>query len=173
MQVVTGAVMLAIAGWCAARLVAPGAPGHGRALGAWHLLMAVAMAAMLLTSVPGPPALGVGVFAVGAGWALARAALGHPRGSHLRLAAASAAMATMLTPDPAAAVTGTHTGHGAHAMTTLPAPALVVLLVALAAVLATCVLRLARTGTVGTVRVDAACEALMAVAMAAMLLSLL
>ncbi len=177
--------MIGVAVYCCVRFFRPmlQVAGHGRALEAWHLLMVTTMAGMLLV-----PSLNehvlvalylASLFAVGAGWSAWEAALRHLRAAHLRLAVAATAMVAMLVPlGPAeAAAPDGHRGmtgmpgHTAHAAASLPSVATLLLVVALGLVLAASLARLLRRTTPGATRADAACEALMTLAMGWMLLA--
>lgn len=174
--------MVGVAVYCCVRFFRPTlqVAGHGRPIEAWHLLMVVTMAGMLLVPSFHDHALVAlylgSLFAIGVGWSAWEAALRHLRAAHLRLAVAATAMVAMLVPlgtAEAAAPVG-HPGvpgHAAHAVATLPALATLLLVVALGLVLAASLARLVRRTTPGAMRADAACEALMTLTMGWMLLA--
>ena len=176
--------MIGVALYCCVRLFRPmlQVAGHGRAIEGWHLLMVATMAGMLLVPSLHDHALVAlylgSLFAIGAGWSALEAGLRHLRAAHLRFAVAATAMVAMLVPLGAAeaaapaghqAMTGMP-GHTDHAAASLPAVA-TLLVVALGLVLATSLARLLRRTTPGATRADAACEALMTLAMGWMLLA--
>jgi len=173
--------MVSVALYCCVRFFRPTlqVAGHGRAIEAWHLLMVVTMAGMLLVPSLHDHALVAlylgSLFAIGVGWSAWEAALWHLRAAHLRLAVAATAMVAMLVPlgTAEAAAPAGHPGmpgHTAHAAT-LPALATLLLVVALGLVLAASLARLVRRATPGAMRADAACEALMTLTMGWMLLA--
>jgi len=174
--------MVSVALYCCVRFFRPTlqVAGHGRAIEAWHLLMVVTMAGMLLVPSLHDHALVAlylgSLFAIGVGWSAWEAALRHLRAAHLRLAVAATAMVAMLVPlgTAEAAAPAGHPGmpgHAAHAAATLPALATLLLVVALGLVLAASLARLVRRTTPGAMRADAACEALMTLTMGWMLLA--
>ncbi len=173
--------MVSVALYCCVRFFRPTlqVAGHGRVIEAWHLLMVVTMAGMLLVPSLHDHALVAlylgSLFAIGVGWSAWEAALRHLRAAHLRLAVAATAMVAMLVPlgtAEAAAPVG-HPGLSGHAHAVAPLPALATLLlvVALGLVLAASLARLVRRTTPGAMRADAACEALMTLTMGWMLLA--
>ena len=185
--------MVAVVLYCLARAFVPALrpAGHRRDLDAWHLVMAAAMAVMLLAGHGRTFAvLGLLVFAVGLAWSGLRAVRRTGRAAYVRLGIGCAAMAVMLVPAatlaPATAATttaaghdhGMHHDHAAAASATGAGPLampslLVVLLLALVAVLVlTRLLEVVRRGAPAAGRLDAGCEVLMGVAMAAMLVPL-
>jgi hypothetical protein len=185
-----GVSMVAVALYCLARAVVPALRplDHRRDLDVWHVVMAGAMALMLLAGHGRPlAALGLLVFGAGLAWSGLRAVRRTGRAAYVRLGVGCAAMAVMLVPSAtlapadAAASSGAgdaHAMHHHHAATAatsgaeplaLPAP-LVVLLLALVAVLVLARLPdVVRRGAPVETRVDAGCEALTGIAMAAML----
>lgn len=173
--------MVGVAVYCCVRFFRPTlqVAGHGRPIEAWHLLMVVTMAGMLLVPSFHDHALVAlylcSLFAIGVGWSAWEAALRHLRAAQLRLAVAATAMVAMLVPlGTAEAAPVGHPGmpgHAAHAVATLPALATLLLVVALGLVLAASLARLVRRTTPGAMRADAACEALMTLTMGWMLLA--
>ena len=177
--------MIGVGLYCCVRFFLPmlQVDGHGRAIEAWHLLMVLTMAGMLLV----PPlhehalvALYLGsIFAIGVGWSALEAGLRHLRAAHLRFAVAASAMVAMLVPLGAAeaAAPAGHSamtavpGHSVHAAASLPAAATLLLMVALGVVLGASLVRLLGRTTPGAARADAVCEALMTLAMGWMLLA--
>ena len=96
--------MIGVALYCCVRFFRPmlQVAGHGRAIEAWHLLMVATMAGMLLVPSLHEHALVAlylgSLFAIGVGWSALEAALRHLRAAHLRLAVAATAMVAMLVP---------------------------------------------------------------------------
>jgi Domain of unknown function (DUF5134) len=84
---------------CLVRCLHPGSRQHALAVDAWHLLMGLAMVAMLLTSVSSrSAALQVVVFAGAALWCGVHLLAGRMTAAYARLGLASAVMAGMLLP---------------------------------------------------------------------------
>ena len=162
-----------------------------RDVGVVHAIMGVGMATMLFTTTQGRawPLLGLGVFVVALCWSLGRLVGTPARAVYARLAVGCAAMTAMLAPKAAAAVAGpgngsavaAHAGHpgqhdpgggavGAGGLPpTLPPVLVAVLLVALGVVVLGRLLPVVRGRSAVRSRLDAACEAVMAAAMAYML----
>jgi hypothetical protein len=192
MAALLGWCMVIVMLYCLARWSLPAlrAPGH-RDLVAWHGLMAAVMAAMLLVPLArSASAVALGVFAAGLGWSVFRIGRRVSRRAYLRLGVGCAAMSAMLLPvataaaTPADAAAGSHHGMHGHAGHGAPDPGvatgqpwldvptslLVVLVVAVGLVLVASACRLAAGSGPIAARVDASCEAVMAVAMGYMLL---
>ncbi len=199
------ASMVVVLLYCLARAVLPALrpTDHGRDLDAWHVVMAVAMAAMLLLSWTKPVSVaGLAVFVVGLGWAASHAVRRAGRAAYLRLGVGCAAMAAMLLPvataSAAPAVAGTSSattagtgmggmdmtgaGHSMHhgSAAVLADPGLVpptaVLGLLLAALGVLLVVRLRgslRAASPVTARLDACCDVVMAGAMGYMLVLML
>jgi uncharacterized protein DUF5134 len=177
------AALLPVVLYCTARAVtrrAGGAlDGHHRDLDVWHVVMGVAMIAMLLGRMPAAatvPVLMVSALAVA--WGVRAMQPSGSASAYARLAVGGAAMAVMVPMAPAQAATGGPTGdHAAGAaMTTMShavwAPLGVVLLVVLVSAFSSAAWVILRPGGVVR-RLDASCDVVMALAMAAMLVQVL
>jgi hypothetical protein len=186
-----GVSMVAVALYCLARAFVPALRpvDHRRDVDVWHGVMAGAMAVMLLAGHGRPlAALGLLVFGAGLAWSGLRAVRRTGRAAYVRLGVGCAAMAVMLVPSatlaPADAAVSSGAGdahamhHHHHAATAatsgaeplaLPAPLVVLLLAVVAALVLARLPAVVRRGAPVETRLDAVCEALMGVAMAAML----
>lgn len=116
--VVVALLVAASTAYCLARCVVPSwRSEHGRAVDAWHVLMGVAMVAMLLAPVGSlSAAVQTTVFALGALWCACHLLARSRSGAHARLGLACAVMAAMLVPAmtvPAASA-GAASGHEHH-----------------------------------------------------------
>ena len=185
MATLLAVVLAAVVAFCLARSLLPRLQDaeHGRDLDAWHVVMSVAMLAMVLVTLARPVAVtALAVFVVGTGWAVARMIQHTPGAAYVRLGVGSAAMVVMLLPiatAPATAATAASGAHHQHAPTTggaalaAPTPLVLALLVGLGAIV---LVRLAgslrRSGPLPG-RLGAACEVAMALAMGTMLVGLI
>ena len=195
MALLLAASMVVVVTYCLARMVRPSLrdPAHRRDLDAWHALMGVAMAAMLVVTYTRVAALlALTLFVVGIGWSVSRLTAPGARAAYLRLGLGCAAMAAMLLPTatasattPLAAPAMAHAmpmGHAAHPIqptfvTTGPVvPPAVLVMAMLAAVAVIFVIRLAgtfREGETAAARIAACCDVAMAAAMGFMLVAFL
>lgn len=190
MATLLAVVLAAVVAYCLARSILPGLqdPEHGRDLDVWHVVMSVAMLAMLLVTLARPVAVtALAVFVVATGWALARVAApgaraAYVRTAYVRLGVGSAAMVVMLLPNATATATAATAGPGGHhhhaaavdtAALAAPTALVVALLVGLGAILLIPLAgSLRRSGPLPG-RLAAACEVAMALAMGTMLVGLL
>jgi hypothetical protein len=174
------AALLPVVLYCIGRAVTRrshggGADGHHRDLDVWHVLMGVAMIAMLLGRMPPRATVPVFVISVVAvGWGVRAIGRTTSATAYARLAVGGAAMAVMVPLAPAQAATGgAGAGDGMAAMGhDLWLPLGLALLVVLAATVATAVWAMRRPGGVVR-RLDACCDVVMAAAMAGMLIQVL
>jgi hypothetical protein len=174
------AALLPVVLYCTARAVSRRggrtAHGHHRDLDVWHVLMGVAMIAMLLGRLPVAatvPVLMVSALAVA--WGVRAMQPTASASAYARLAVGGAAMAVMVPMTPAQAATGDHAGDHAT-MTTMShavwAPLGVVVLVVLVCAVSSAAWAMVRSGGAAS-RLDASCDAVMTAAMAAMLVQAL
>jgi len=175
------AVLLPVVVYCAVRAVAPRLGGagveHRRDIDTWHVLMGLAMAAMLLGTLTRPLAVAaLGVCAVGLCWGVLSVERRGGGSAHLRLVVGAAAMAVMTLPLASPAMASeAETGRTAG-MTMAGPSALPLVLVLLAGLVGVALVRLpavVRRSPDGAARLDAGCDVVMAGAMAAMLVAVL
>lgn len=179
------AALLPVVLYCTARAVSRRrgrtAHGHHRDLDVWHVLMGVAMIAMLLGRLPAAataPVLMGSALAVA--WGVRAMQPTASASAYARLAVGGSAMAVMVPMAPAQAAgdqMGDHAGdHAGAAMTTMShavwAPLGVVLLAVLVCAVSSAAWAMLRPGGVVR-RLDASCDVVMAAAMAAMLVQAL
>jgi len=184
---VLAASLLPVAAYCSVGAVAPGREGtsreHRRDLDVWHVLMASSMTAMLLGALTRQLAVAtLAVSAIGLCWGVLAVERGSRRSGgevHLRLVVGAGAMAVMTLPLAAPAMASA--GHGSGGMGSggmgsgmagyAPFPLPLVLLAGLVMVAAVRLPVVVRRSPSAVVRLDAGCDVVMAVAMAAMLLA--
>lgn len=180
MPLVLAVPLLPVVVYCSVRAVAPRLGGasmeHRRDIDAWHALMGLAMAAMLLGGLTRPLALAaLVVCATGLCWGVLSVDRRTGGAAHLRLVVGAGAMAVMTLPLAAPAMAAGSDAPTAG-MTMAGPSALPLVLVLLAGLVGVAAVRLPAVlrrspGTVA--RLDAGCDVVMAGAMAAMLLVLL
>jgi hypothetical protein len=174
------AVLLPVVVYCSVRAVAPGLGGagveHRRDIDTWHVLMGLAMAAMLLGTLTRPLAVAaLAVCAAGLGWGVLSVERRSGGSAHLRLVVGAAAMAVMTLP-PAAPAMASGGESGGMAGMTAGQSALPLVLVLLAGLVGVAAVRLpaaVRRSPGRVARLDAGCDVVMVGAMAAMLVALL
>ncbi len=175
------AVLLPVVLYCSVRAVAPRLGGagveHRRDIDAWHVLMGLAMAAMLVGSLTRPLAVAaLVVCAVGLCWGVLSVERRSGGAAHLRLVVGAAAMAVMTLPLAAPAMASAGETGGMDGLTMAgpsPLPLVLVLLAGLVGVAAVRLPAVVRRPPGAVARLDAGCDVVMAGAMAAMLLALL
>lgn len=180
MPLALAVLLLPVVVYCSVRAVAPRLGGasaeHRRDIDAWHVLMGLAMVAMLVGALTRPLATAaVVVCAVGLCWGVLSVDRRTGGAAHLRLVVGAGAMAVMTLPlaAPAMAAGGDRPMAG---MSMAGASALPLVLVLLAGLLGVAAVRLpavVRRSSEAVARLDAGCDVVMAGAMAAMLLLLL
>jgi len=184
------AVLLPVVVYCSARAVAPRLGGagaeHRRDIDTWHVLMGLAMAAMLLGSLTRPLAVAaLAVCAAGLCWGVLSVERRSGGSAHLRLVVGATAMAVMTLPLAAPAMASGGEAGGMAGMTMagpsapgageelVQPPLVLVLLGGLVGVAAMRLPAVVRRSPGPVVRLDAGCDVVMAGAMAAMLVALL
>ena len=184
MPLALAVLLLPVVVYCSVRAVAPRLGGaraeHRRDTDTWHVLMGLAMGAMLLGVLTRPLAVAaLAVCAAGLCWGVLSVDRRTGGAAHVRLVVGAGAMAVMTLPLAAPAMAA---GSGAGGMsgmygTTMAGPsALPLALVLLAGLVGVAAVRLpavVRRSPGAVTRLDAGCDVVMAGAMAAMLLSLL
>lgn len=181
MPLVLAVLLLAVVAYCSVRAVAPRLGGvgaeHRRDTDTWHVVMGLAMSAMLLGALTRPLAVAaLVVCAAGLCWGVLSIERRSGGGAHLRLVVGAGAMAVMALPLAAPAVAAGAPGarSGMPMAGPSPLPLVLVLLVGLLGVAAVRLPAVVRRSPGGAVaRLDAVCDVVMAAAMAAMLLVLL
>jgi hypothetical protein len=175
------AVLLPVVVYCSVRAVAPRLGGagveHRRDIDIWHVLMGLAMAAMLVGSLTRPLAVAaLVVCAAGLCWGVLSVERRSGGAAHLRLVVGAAAMAVMTLPLAAPAMASGDEPERMAGMTMAgpsPLPLVLVLLAGLVGVAAVRLPAVVRRPPGAVARLDAGCDVVMAGAMAAMLLVLL
>ena len=183
MPLVLAVLLLPVVVYCSVRAVAPGLGGtsaeHRRDIDVWHVLMGTAMAAMLIGALTRPLAVAaLTVCATGLCWGVLAVERRSGGAAHVRLVVGAGAMAVMTLPLAAPAMaSGGHGSGGDMADMSLagpsPLPLVVVLLVGLLMVGAVRLPVVVRRSHAAVPRLDAACDVVMAGAMAAMLVAVL
>lgn len=179
------AFMVAVVAYCLARSFVPALRNddHRRDIDAWHVVMGSAMVAMLLAPFSqGPSLLALGVFATGLVISLVQVGRQVARAAYVGLAVGCAAMTAMLLPtatataaEPGAASHLEHHHHatdhgGGSSLLSVPTFLVAAVFAALALLLVARLLQSMRASGPLSGRVDALCEATMAVAMGYLLL---
>ena len=172
-------LLLPVVVYCSLRAVAPrvGGPSaeHRRDTDAWHVVMGVAMCAMLLGALARPLAVAaLVVCAVGLCWGVLSVERRTGSAAHVRLVVGAGAMAVMTLPLAAPAMAADSGEVGGMTMAGPSSLPLVLVLVAgLVVVAAVRLPAVVRRPPGAVVRLDAGCDVMMAGAMAAVLIALL
>jgi hypothetical protein len=188
------AVLLPVVAYCSLRAVAPRWRGsarseHRRGTDVWHVVMGLAMIAMVLGTLGRALAiLALAVCAAGLCWGVLSVERRTGGAARFRLMVGAGAMAVMTLPLAAPAVAAGGSGSGSTGtgamnamagmnemagMSGIPVPLVLALLVGLLVVAATRLPSVVRRSPGGTVtRLDAGCDVVMAGAMAVMLVVL-
>ncbi len=182
MPVLLAALLVPVVLYCLVRAVAPrrwgGGDQHRRDVDAWHVLMSATMVAMLVGALSRPLAVAaLAVATAGLCWGVLAVERRSGSAAHVRLVVGAATMAVMTLPlaAPAEAAAPSRPGGGMAAMSMAggsTTPLVVVLLAALSLVAALRVPVVVRRSPGPVARLDATCDVVMALSMAAMLATL-